>query len=396
MMYFFLTFLFIACCSFLLIAFEIKKKNMGRWLPSYFRQQTRQANGKLTHVMFAFVDHYEPYAGNANAATALRRVKQWHDEYPKMAGQFIDADGRHPQHSFFYPQEEYDPALLDLVSDLCWRNFGEIEIHLHHENDTPQGLSDKITSFTKTLSDEHGALSRDTVTNKPVFAFIHGNWTLDNSASDGSHCGINNEIEELEKLGCYCDFTFPSAPNETQPEKINSIYYAIDDPHSPKSHNDGVDMKVGGKKEGNLLLIQGPLCLNWKWRKWGIIPRIENGDIRNSSPPLSARVDAWIKQRIQVKGKPDWIFVKIHTHGAQEPSFDAVLGNPVKQMHGHLQERYNDGSAYSLHYVSAREMFNIAKAAESGKEGNPNDYRDFILKKPKFRSLAESSASRVS
>jgi len=36
----------------------------------------------------------------------------------------------------------------------------------------------------------------------------------------------------------------------------------------------------------------------------------------------------------------------------------------------------------SLHYVTAREAFNIVKAAEQGLTGNPEQYRDYILKKP--------------
>ena len=44
----------------------------------------------------------------------------------------------------------------------------------------------------------------------------------------------------------------------------------------------------------------------------------------------------------------------------------ALLGEPIEAMHRHLNEKYNDGEQYKLHYVSAREMYNIAKAAEAG------------------------------
>ena len=36
-----------------------------------------------------------------------------------------------------------------------------------------------------------------------------------------------------------------------------------------------------------------------------------------------------------------------------------------------------------LHYVSAREAYNIVKAAEAGMQGNPGDYRDFHLPPPR-------------
>jgi len=40
---------------------------------------------------------------------------------------------------------------------------------------------------------------------------------------------------------------------------------------------------------------------------------------------------------------------------------------------------YNDGRKYCLHYVTAREAYNIAKAAEAGMDGNPDRFRDFLI-----------------
>ena len=73
---------------------------------------------------------------------------------------------------------------------------------------------------------------------------------------------MNNEIEILRETGCYADFTLPSAPSPTQTRKINSIYYAVDDPHRPKSHDWGID--VGSRTRAvrrGLMMIQGPLVL---------------------------------------------------------------------------------------------------------------------------------------
>jgi hypothetical protein len=43
---------------------------------------------------------------------------------------------------------------------------------------------------------------------------------------------------------------------------------------------------------------------------------------------------------------------------------------------------YNDGTNYVLHYVTAREVYNIIKAAEAGMQGDPGQYRDYILPAP--------------
>jgi hypothetical protein len=67
---------------------------------------------------------------------------------------------------------------------------------------------------------------------------------------------------------------------------------------------------------------------------------------------------------------------------------DTLLGEPIKEMHRHLTTQYNDGEDYALHYVSAREMYNIIKAAEAGEEGNPNTFRDYVLAPPPFKKLA--------
>ncbi len=63
------------------------------------------------------------------------------DRYPVVAGRHKDSDGLHPRHAFFYPEEEYEKAHLEKLSSLCRRGFGEIEIHLHHDNDTAETLS---------------------------------------------------------------------------------------------------------------------------------------------------------------------------------------------------------------------------------------------------------------
>lgn len=42
----------------------------------------------------------------------------------------------------------------------------------------------------------------------------------------------------------------------------------------------------------------------------------------------------------------------------------------------------------TLHFVTAREMANIAVAACDGKEGNPGDYRDYRFKR--FKDVARS------
>ena len=372
------------------VAFAIRARNMQYWLWGYLTRRKPPKVEGTKHVLFCFVDHFEPNWGRVDMERQRYRVDRWCKEYRDMASRHRDADGRPPQHGFFYPEEEYVEEHLEKIASLCAEGYGEIEIHLHHDDDTPESFVDTIDRFNRLLHERHGALPRDPVTGQLKFAFIHGNWCLANSRPDGRWCGINEELGLLRQLGCYADFTLPSAPSDTQTRLSNAIYYAADQHGKPKGHDTGTRMRVGGSPSGDLLIIQGVLGLNWKNRRFGIIPRIENSDIRKACPPTRDRVDQWIDTGIHVEGRPEWIFVKIHTHGTQERDMDTLLGAPIDAMHSYLEERYNDGREYALHYVTAREMYNIARAAEAGKTGDPNQYRDFELKPPVHARPARS------
>lgn len=338
-------------------------RNIHLWLPGYWARRVPEAVAP-THLFFCFVDHYEPLWNEASRHQGLERVEYWFEHYPRFADKFRDADGRTPQHTFFYPAEEYVAEYLDLLARLCGQGYGEVEIHLHHDNDTAENLKIQIGDFKAQLQG-HGFL------NQGRYGFIHGNWSLDNSLPDGRWCGVNNELQVLRETGCYADFTLPSAPSAAQTRKVNSIYYATDDPQRPKSHDTGVDVEAGKPASGDLMIVQGPLALNWRRRK------IENADVAVYSPATPERVALWVKQRISVVGKPDWVFVKVHTHGCQERNFPAVFD---EQLHETLTRL-----PVKLHYVTAREVYNLIKAAEAGKTGDPNQYRDFVLPPPPVR-----------
>ena len=371
----------------LALSWAIRARNMQIWLASYLRRRPPgpPPHGPV-HVMFCFVDHFEPAWGRVDLATQRQRVDRWCSDYRSLADAHRDADGRPPQHSFFYPEEEYLEEHLQKISALCAQGYGEIEIHLHHDDDTAENFNATIGRFNELLHERHGALSRDPHTGQLRFGFIHGNWSLDNSRADGRWCGINNELTLLGELGCYADFTLPSAPSDTQTRMVNAIYYATDDPLRPKSHNTGEPVRVGGSASGDLMIVQGPLGLNWRERRFGLIPRIENADVRRGCPPTAARVDAWVRTGVHVEGRPEWVFVKVHTHGTQERDMDTLLGDAAHAMHAHLESAYNDGEQYVLHYVTAREVYNIIKAAEAGEVGNPHAYRDYALPPPPHRA----------
>lgn len=360
----------------------LRSRAVHLWGAGYLR--TRRERRRLSpperpiHVMFCLVDHFEPAVGGVNVETQLMRVQRYVDALPQAVGNFRDADGRPPMQTMFYPIEESRPEQLEALKPLVEQQLVEIEVHLHHDNDTAENLRATLERARKLYS-SYGYLSHEHDDETVRFAFIHGNWALDNSRPDGRWCGVNNELTVLREAGCFADFTFPSAPSLTQPPTVNRIYYAADDPDRPRSADYGIDVCALGEPSGDLMIIQGPLCPNWKHRKFGILPRLENGELSATNPPTPERIALWVTQHIHVSGRPEWIFVKVHTHGAPEAAAEMLLGSAQCVLHETLQSCYNDGKDFVLHYVSARELYNIVKAVEAGRSGNPNDYRDFLL-----------------
>jgi hypothetical protein len=369
-----------------------RSKNLHLWGAGYARWVARTALPRARasfrppgagprHLLFAFCDHFEPLWRTEDRARGAARVRAWQSGYPALAASFRDADGRPPRHSFFFPGEDYAPDYLEGLADLARRGFGEVELHLHHAGDTAATLGSKIETYLQLFA-EHGHLTRDP-DGRLRYAFIHGNWCLANARHDGRWCGVDDELPLLFTTGCYADFTFPSAPDESQPAIVNQIYWPDGDLARRRAYDGGTAAAVGQWHSDRLLLVQGPLALGFE-RRAGRLPRprIDSAAVTARDPATPARLRAWVRQQIQVAGQADWIFVKVHTHGAPEPEAESLLGAGGRMLHHELTTRYNDGRSWRLHYVTAREMFNIAKAAMDGETGDPDHFRDHLLPPP--------------
>jgi len=339
--------------------------------PRRLRDRWRARDG-TTHILFLICDHYEPRHDAVDAEQPAARVRQWRERYAALQTRCRRAFGHAPLHTWFYPPHhgsEHLPALAEYQ----FEGLGEIELHYHHDGDTSETLRRDLRS---TLADYQawGLLLESGAPPRTSFGFIHGDWALDNSCN-GKYCGVDDELTILQELGCWGDLTMPSA-NECQTRKINSIYYAVDDPRKPKSHDWGADARVGRPDPAGLFMMQGPLAINWRAPGY---PRIENASLTTENWGRPDRIARWLDCHVHVRGRPEWVFVKLHAHGAVERDFDALLGDKAYEMHRVLNERYNDGLRYRLHYVTAREAYNIAKAAEQGHTGDPSAHRDFRL-----------------
>lgn len=375
----------------------VRTRHIDRWIVPYVVQRSRRRRrgpDEPVDVLFCICDHYEPKWNRVSPELAWQRVNRWVEEYPRIFAPFRDSDGRPPRHTFFYPLDEYDPDHLDAIAALCRAGFGEVEIHLHHDNDTPDNLRNQLLHFRDLFFTRHGVLSHRRGSRDPMYAFLHGNWALDNSRPDGRRCGVNNELTILRETGCYADFTLPSAPDPCQTRKINSIYWAKGAPHRSKSHNAGIDVGSAAAPPGALMMIQGPLILDWGRRKLGVVPTIENSAIQANRPATLRRLDLWLQARIHVPTRPDWLFVKLHSHGAQEGTQRIYFEGAMAAFHQDLANRARDDSRFRFHYVTAREMYNLARAAEAGWTGSVADALDYELLWPHGHAAAFDSSAQ--
>ena len=148
---------------------------------------------------------------------------------------------------------------------------------------------------------------------------------------------------------------------------VNSIYYAKDDPLRPKSHDRGTPSAVGkAPPDESLLMVQGPLVVDWTDRIKGIVPRIDYCNLQGRRGATLARLLRWIDASVIVQGQPNWRFVKLHTHGCEEDNMELLLTDQMAKFHRDLAEYAASQPNFAYHYVTAREMAGLVRQAEAG------------------------------
>jgi len=163
------------------VVFLLLQRNVHLWFKDYVRGSGNRRKAvvqdrSVTDVLVCVADHYEPRWETTNEELESQRVRRWSEKLPVTLANRFDSDGVAPQHTFFYPYEEYREPLLQELSALCADGYGEIEIHLHHGNDTEASLRGQLADFVQLLHWRHGALGTHRDTGAPGYLFVHGNW----------------------------------------------------------------------------------------------------------------------------------------------------------------------------------------------------------------------------
>jgi hypothetical protein len=179
---------------------------------------------------------------------------------------------------------------------------------------------------------------------------------------------------------------------------VNRIYYPRD-PALRRAYDSpaATGGRGGGDRQARerVLLVQGPLALARREAHRGPGIRIESAALDAGDPPTPARLRTWLDQFVHVDGRPEWTFVKVHTHGALEANAEVLLGAPMARLHEALadlarepreprkpREPREPREKWVVHYVTAREMYNVARAAMDGLRGSPAEYFDYEVPPP--------------
>jgi len=354
-----------------LTAVRIYERKYYIFLPDYIRWAVTPAAAVTgpTHIFFLFIDHFEP-------DWSVERTEEWAARYRVLAARHHDSRGRITQHTWTYPGEQIEPAILGILRELMHDGLGEVEFHHHHDGDTSQTLA---ASFRYSIAEfqKYGFLK--TVTGETAFAFVHGNSGLDNA--DGEYCGVDDELRLLRQFGCFADFTFPALYHDAQPPSVNRIYAARDD-DQPKSYGKAWPLLDLTRGKADLMIFQGPLVVAPSWNIRRLFLDVDDGNIHPAMPANATRVHRWVNARVHVDGRPDWVFIKTWGHSVStREDMEEFLGGNFDAALTELERNFNDGTRYVLHYVTAREAYNLAMAAAAGAKGDPEAFYDSTIPK---------------
>ncbi|MFH1894272.1 MAG: hypothetical protein ABIK83_16500 [Candidatus Zixiibacteriota bacterium] len=264
-----------------------------------------------------------------------------------------------------------DSTRLKLLSDFCKSGLGEVEYLLRSEFDTAfdagQMLDDdldilKSFGWAKTVDSE---VCFTVLRERPV------SLRLDRE--------ICSSLSQLAAQGCYFDLSESDRHSTSRLTSVNSIYLVSTRLDDAGLYSDKCELVAGKLGRGRLLVIDSPLLIDWSdWRDV-YVPFVDDGKLTPGILADSRRVNSWIRADVHVTGQPNWIFVKLVIDSLLNVEPASHLIASIDRMLEYLQRLPNDGQ-YRVHFVTAREMYNIARAAEAGMSGNADDFRDYLIK----------------
>jgi hypothetical protein len=123
-------------------------------------------------------------------------------------------------------------------------------------------------------------------------------------------------------------------------------------------------------------------------------PRIDDGALTSSYLLTPERLLRWRGASICVRGRPEWIFIKLYCHGFFTNDQAATIGEPAQWFLQETLEWADRDGRFKIHFATAREAFNIALAAVDGHTGEPGLYRNYRLRPIRRPAAAQPQKGR--
>jgi hypothetical protein len=365
---------------------RVRNKNLHVWTAGYARWLARTTpararaaftpGGGPRHLLFALCDHYEPHWKNTDVGVGTERVRTWLHGYPALVGPYRDSDGLPPRHSFFFPGEEYQPAYLDALASLARRGLGEVELHLHHHDDTPDGLRAKIAAYLR-LFDGHGHLTRTGTASSA---------TRSSTATGASPTRAPTDAGAASTESCRCCST--PAVTRISPSRRRPIrrsrhrqpdLLARRRSGAPRAQDAGVTRArrrrparshPDDRGAARLRAAAGPLA----------VPRIENAALTADDPADAGAVRSWVARASTSRGARVGVRQGAH-HGAPEKQAAALLGgagDAARRADHPFQRRQAVAAALR---DRARDVQHRHRG-DGRKKRRPGAFRDHVLPPP--------------
>lgn len=336
---------------------KILTRRATPWLGSYlFDPAPRIHRDRPLDICFVFVDRFVP-AGDP--AAQLEAVRNWQKAYGDLLEGHADSRGRCPKHTWFIEPSQLGPEAREQMAHWPERSWGEIEFLF---DPSKQGGAEELRE----------SIGREAELLREMGACPQGRFVAARGGAALTGGLQAEEVAELLHAGCQADLSFPALGSPAQPANVNRIL----DLHT---HSGEVVFDVARADNSppaeSLLLLPGPTHIGLT------LGVFDGGTIGPGDPPYIWRIYHWLAAHVHLPGRPNWVFFVIHGSTASDPSRRMLLGKPLDRLWTAMEERFKS-PGHRLHYVTAREAVNIARAAQAGRDGNPSDYRDFRTPPP--------------
>jgi hypothetical protein len=289
--------------------------------------------------------------------------------FASLATKHIDSDGKKFQLTFACPGRNHDSITLNMLTEYCRRGLGEVEYLIPWDYSSEASMREELEQGLRRFN-SYGWMK---AANSEIrFAVVR-----EGSGSEGGEADFQWQASVLSDLGCYADMSYPGVRRSRPQSMVNTMFMVS--PADKEQYNESDELRAGRLGKGGLLVIKGPFLIDWTDWRLTLRPYVEDGHLSPEAPPDPGRVDSWVRANVHVIGQPNWIFVKLMIDGLSDAASARSLRHSLDRSLMYLEEVCNDGERYRLRYVTAREMYNVAMAAQALKSGNAGLFRDYLV-----------------